>query len=220
MKSEQLDAPCTATGTDMETTPEDRTSTLNNFLVANYRNLQDAAYAAYPDLLVFDAEKIIVQLSKKLNRYTGPPLEPLFMKWACRFMIHEAERYKFASQILVEQADVIHAAIHNSLWTSAVDLAVEHQDIYWQVVELIFDRAHSLNRRGTAKLSTRVTGLVKKHIYFYFNSRNAGRKKKVAKGLALDMPIQCERLSDEEIASIRLKDLYDPGYSEVGLSIS
>lgn len=220
MKDVQLDSSRPATGTDATTTLDDRTTILDQLVITNYSALQDVAYTTYPGLLVFDAEKIITLLGKRLGRYTGPPIEAPFMKWAIRFVGDEALRYKIATQILAEQYGVIRAAIHEYLWTSAVNLSVEHQDVYWEIAELIFQRAHSLNRRGKAKLSTRVTALVKKHCYMYHNSKNARRRKLLKARLTIDEPILCERLSDEEIASISPKDIYDPGYSEAGLSIS
>jgi len=219
MQAEHIDTSRPAPGPDATTILTDRNQSLNQFIIANYRDLTDAAYTAYPNLLVLDCEKAIIRLGNALIRYTGPAEQTPFLKWATRFVTKEAQRYRIAGRIITNQMEVIHAAIRNNLWTSASDCADEHQDVFWEIVELIFQKAHSLNRRGSAKLSTRVTALVKKHCFLYYNAKNARRRKLIKEQLEANKPINCECLSDEELASMKADQVYDPGYSEVGLSM-
>lgn len=216
-----IDAPQSATGTDAETNLTDR-KTLHSFIFKNMAELTDLAHEAGKSTLFFGTpDAIIGMLFRNLHRYGGPPVEADFMVWARRFVSREASRYEITARILAEYKDLIHKAIHESMWTSAIDLAVEHQDVYWEVVFLIFQRAHSLDRKGTAKLSTRLYELVKKHVYQYHNKKNDQRRKSVQRRWN---EIGCERFSDDELAAMRAAEadegVYDPGYSEAGLSLA
>ena len=213
-----FDAAQSAPGTDAPTNLTDRTQQLNQYIIANYGNLTAAAFDAYPQLLYSQPESIVGTLYGSLKRYGGPAEETSFLKWATRFVIKEAQRYKITTEILVEHNDVIHAAINKCLWTSAIDRMVEHQDIYSEVWWLIFQKAHALNRKGPAKLSTRVYSLIKRHVYFYHSSRNTTRRNAVQRNRA---SIDCEFLSDAELAAMRPTHgkPYDPGYDECGFSM-
>ena len=215
-----FDASQTASGTTAKTNPSYRkTERLNHLYTNHYNILTASAYETYPQLLVMDADIIMELLSAKLSRYKGPSSDEAFLKWATRFVRKEAARYAITARILSEQNRVIHKAINTHTWTSAVDRSVEHKDLYWEIALLIFQRAHSLNQRGTAKLSTRITALVKKHVYLYHNSRNQRRLRLVQEHVQQGGVIECEMLSPEEIASMQPQaPTYDAGYSECGLS--
>lgn len=215
-----IDAPQSAPGTDAETNPIGRTI-LQSFTIANFAELSDLCYEAGKNkLFCTTPEAIIGKLLESLHRYGGPPVESDFLKWARRFVAKEAARYEITGRILAEHSNLIHDAIHKNMWTSAIDRAVEHDDVFWEVVYLIFHRAHSLDAQGKAKLSTRLYSLVEKHCYLYYNSKNAKRRKSVQRQFN---EIGCECLSDDELAAMRASEVDDaawnPGYSEVGLSM-
>jgi hypothetical protein len=214
-----FDASQKASGTPAKTNLSARKTEVQQLYLSHYSTLTAAAYEAYPHLLVMDADRIMELLHAKLSKYTGPSSDEPFLRWATRFVRKESERYAITAQILLEQNRVIHGAINTHTWTSAVDRSVEHDDLYWEIALLIFQRAHSLNRKGTAKLSTRITALVKKHIYLYYNSKNQRRLRLVTEHVQEGGSIDCEMLSPEEIASTQPQALeYDAGYSECGLS--
>lgn len=220
MQLATIDAPQSAPGTDAETILNDRTK-LQQFIINNGAELRDLAHDAGKHKLFYcTPDAILGTLFRSLHCYGGPPVEADFMKWARRFVSKEAARYEITGRILAEYEDVIHKAIHECRWTSAVDLAMEHQDIYWEVVYLIFQRAHSLNRPGPAKLSSRLYALVKKHIYLYHNKPNRKRRALVQLHQG---ELQCEHFSKEELAAMRAAEIddapYDPGYHEAGLSL-
>jgi hypothetical protein len=221
MELATIEAPQSATGTDAEPNLSDR-SILQHFIIRNSTSLRDLAYDAGRHNLFFTApDAIIAKLFSSLSRYGGAAVESDFMHWAGRFVSREAARYEITGRILTEYEDVLHKAIHECLWTSAVDCAVQHEDIYWEIVFLIFQRAHSLDRPGRAKVSTRLYALAKKHIEFYHNNKNAKRRKSVQ---FRRNEIACERFSDEELAAMKVADADDaawnPGYAEAGLSLA
>jgi hypothetical protein len=220
MQEATIDAPRSATGADAVTIPNDRII-LQHIIIKNSANLRDLAHDAAKQKLFFGTpDAIIGKLFGNLHRYGGPPVEADFMKWARRFVSKEAARYEITGRILSEYEDVMHKAIHECRWTSAVDLAIEHQDIFWEIVFLIFQRAHSLDRKGKAKLSTRLHALVKKHVYLYHNKKNDQRRKLVQ---LRRNELRCEHFSDEELDAMRAavtEDTpYDPGYADAGLSM-
>jgi hypothetical protein len=220
MQVETIEAPQSATGTDAVTNLSDRTI-LQSFIIKNSAELRDLCHDAAKHKLFFTGPGAVIgSLFANLHRYGGPPIEPDFMKWARRFVSKEAARYEITGRLLAEHEDLIHKAISESLWTSAVDRAVEHQDIYWEIVFLIFQRAHSLDRPGKAKVSTRLWALVEKHVYLYHNKRTHQRRKLVQ---LRKNELQCEHFSDEELAAMRAEEAgdaaWDPGYAEAGLSM-
>jgi uncharacterized protein YcfL len=212
MTSEQFDSPRPATGTDAETTLADRTTILNQLVISNYRDLQDTAYAAYPDLMVFDAEKIILQLGKKMNRYTGPPTEAPFMKWATRFMTKEAKRYAIAASLLSEYGILIRTTIRKEIDRPIRDYSVDVNSVYPEVALLIFDRAPSLAKRGTAKTSTRIVSLIKKHVHLYYHSYWYRRHKLNTERVQSGQGYGVETMSEEELKAERaaLDDQFQP----------
>lgn len=215
-----IDAPHAATGTATATNLSDRTI-LNTFIISNAIELRELCHEAGKNKLFFTTpDTIIGKLFSNLHRYGGPPVEANFLNWARRFVSKEAARYEITGRILADYKDLINDAVRKSLWTYAIDRAVELQDIYWEIVLLIFQRAHSLDSPGKAKLSTRLYALVKKHVYQYHNKKNWKRRKKVQGGYRNF----CETFSEEELASIKAAEsddaVYDPGYAEAGFSIA
>lgn len=220
MRLAAIDTPRSATGADAVTIPNDRTI-LQSFIISNTAELRDLCHDAGNHRLFFTTpDAIIGKLFRSLSRYGGPPVETDFMQWARRFVSKEAARYEITGRILEEYEDLIYCAIRESLWTSAVDRSIELQDIYWEIVLLIFQRAHSLDRPGKAKLSSRLYALVEKHVFLYHNKRNWKRQKLVQ---LHRNELRCEHFSNEELDAMRAAEVddapYDPGYAEAGLSM-
>ena len=69
---------------------------------------------------------------------------------------------------------------------------------------MIFERAHSLSERGKAKLSTRLTALVKKHCYFYHVSKFNRRHSILTAVAPTDFGI--EIMTKQELESQRFDD--------------
>jgi hypothetical protein len=200
MQVATIDAPQQATGTTEETILSDRT-TLQYFIIKNGTELRDLCHDAAKHKLFFTTpDAIIGKLLSSLHRYGGPPVESDFMEWARRFVAKEAARYEITGRILDKYQNLIFDAIRRSVWTSAENYAVEPKDIFWEVSLLIFQRAHSLDRKGTAKLSSRLYSLVAKHIYMYHNKKNLQRRNAVQ---LHRNEFQCEHFSDEELAAMK-----------------
>lgn len=200
-----------------KTTLTDRshTPTLHGFISTNYASLTAVCYEAYPELLVFDADRILTFLAASTSRYGGPlGNEHAFMRWATRFVTKEAQRYEITSRILREHRRTLFAAIHTSLWKSSTEASVCPEDLSNEISMVIHNRAHSLNEKGTARLPTRLIGLVKRHVQFY-NSRCSRRRKAVQQHLLSGESLSCEVLSDVELAFMRAdaEGIYDFGYS-------
>ena len=215
-----IDTSRPATGTGATTNPSDRHNTLRDFVVTNYQELTEAAHEASHNKLFFSTPEVIVgTLVANLHRYGGPTDATSFMKWAQRFVSKEARRFLITGEIMEKHSNLIYKCIHESLWTSAVDWAVTPEDIYWEVVFLIFQRATSLGSKGTAKLTSRLWELTEKHVYLYYNSKNNKRRKAVERNVDR---ISCERLSDMELAAMREEsggvNPVDAGYAELGFS--
>lgn len=215
---DNLDALHAANGTAADTDSSTRTNLISQLFFNNYAALTAVAYEAYPGLLVWDCDRILTQLGQRLGRYKGPLAQEPFMRWAERFVTKEAERYAITTRILTEYRKVIFKAISDNLWNSAQDRATEHADIFAEVMLLVFRKAHALNRKGTAKESTRVYGLVKKHVFLFHNTRNKRRREAVARHLAQLGELACETFTPEELESIS-HDGISEGYAEAGLSL-
>jgi len=193
-----------------------RLEALQGFIVGNQEVLTTAIFEAYPDALYSLPEGIIKGLIRNLAAYDGPTtLEP-FLSWAVAWVQQEADRHRFTLLVYSEYALVIHAAIHDYLWTSYKDYGVSHDDLFAEIILVVFSMAHELSQLGTAKLSTRLTELVKTHVGFH-NIKNHRRRKLVTE--KIERIPDSIRLSDDEIASMQPKPkLYEPGYSECALN--
>jgi hypothetical protein len=223
MTESNFDASQTAQGTAAKTNLTTRTAQLQQLYATNYSNLQSVAYEAYPHLMVFDADKIMTLLAERLHKFKGSLDDNgvSFEKWATRWVSKEAQRYKILAEILAEHSGIIHKSIQDNLWTSVQDRSVEHNDVFAGVMVLVFARAHSLKRRGRAKLTTRLYSLTKKHCWLKHNSRNKRHRNGVQRHLEQGGELGgCEVMSAAEIASLKAFEVYDPGYGEIGLSIT
>jgi hypothetical protein len=203
-----FDASQLANGTIANTESIDRTTALKQFYASNFGTLKAAAHESQK-LLFYETDAAVAALSRNLNKYKGPLDERSFLKWANRWVAMEAARYPFLTMVMTEHSRVIYAAIKDNLWTSAEDRAVEYQDVYSEVLMLVFNKAHVLCKKGSAKLSTRLYELTKKHVYLYHNSKNKRRFEAVARRLQRGGSIDAEQMSEDELAYER-SQLSDP----------
>lgn len=199
-----IDSSQSAPGPDAATISLDRQTVLQSFFIQQYEIFLAAAFEVHPELLAPDGERILTVLSHRLDHYGGPLENSSFLRWAERFVRKEARRYKLTEKILAEQNRVIHAAIHEYLWS--LDYVVSsHDDVYQEIAALIFRKALALDKPGRAKLSTRITALVRRHTY-YRNKKNSRRKELVE---ANPSAIRCEWVPPEQVRETKV---YDPGY--------
>jgi hypothetical protein len=221
LNDHKLDASRTIDGIDANNDSSNRLSQLKQFYFNSYNEMEVVAYESYADLDASQCYHVLEALAALLHKYKGPSTDVAFEKWAKRTVVKEASRYKLLALATTEYASLIHKAIHENLWTTAMDCGVGHDDIFNEVLWLIFQKAPALSKKGTAKLSTRLYALTKKHVYLYHNSRNKKRLAAVTRRIEKDGDFSVEVLSDAELAAMK-KDAagYDPGYREAGLSLA
>ncbi|WP_433965983.1 hypothetical protein [Tunturiibacter gelidiferens] len=204
MEHSNFDALQRASGTPANIDSHNRMTKLSQLVSDHQATLTAAMYKAHRDLYTFDVDHILNRLRANLYKYEGPSTDEPFVRWARRWVMKEAQRHRITEAILHEHSRIIHGAINDNLWmTSVEDRATQHHDVFWEITNLIFSKAHALNKSGTAKLSTRVYALVKRHCWFYHNTRNQRRLNSLTKHLNQGGELKCEVMSDEELAAER-----------------
>lgn len=186
-----------------------RQQQLIEFFVNQYSNLEAVAFDAYPGLTVWDCEKVMAFLESRLFAYKGPLDAAAFEKWAAKIVTKEAQRFEITLRILVEHKNVIHKAIHAGMRQSAVDLSVGHDDIFQELAGLVFRMAHSLAKKGTASLSTRLYSLTLRHIDLYHTRPNNRRHRLNRERVEAGLPYGVESISAEELAAERAAQFDD-----------
>jgi hypothetical protein len=185
-----------------------------------FSTLQDAAYDAFPNLSAPDCYRAMEAVARLLHEYGGPLDSESFERWGKRKAIDESSRYVFLHLALGEYKRMILATIAKEMWTSAQDRSIEPEDLFSDVLLLIFEKAPQFLKNKRAKLSTRFCALAKRHVYFYYNSKFTKRLKAVNRRLERGQTLDVETLSEIEIASMKNDRLVsDLGYSEAGLSL-
>jgi hypothetical protein len=137
-------------------------------------------------------------LASKLPSYRGPLTADAFERWATKIVTKEAARYSIATEIITKNGFYIRTAIRRAFAPShlnrAEDWAVEEDDVFWEVVQLIFQNAHSLHNPGKAKLTTRLWALAKRHVGLYHTSKSNRRHRlnrlRVEQGLPYGLPLR------------------------------
>lgn len=190
------------------------------YTTAHHETLTNEAYQSHPNLFVHDCDRILHRLELCVQRFKQRFRAAPLVEQATRFVRHEAERHKITERILSEHSRVIHSAIHKNMWVSVVDLAVEHGDLFSEIAFEIHKRAHSLNRAGTAKLSTRLYALASTHVWLRYNSPNRRRWRLNESASEWDYGVTIQ--TDEERAALKADEkadaVWDAGYAEAGLS--
>lgn len=211
MELKHIDKPRPATGADAAPILNSRNATLQQMIVTNYETLKAAAYDAFPQLYFTDAEQVIERLSNKApKRYGGPLQSTSFLAWATRWIERDTQRYRFLAKVLSEHSVTIRWAIREYLWTSALDASVDQDDVFAEIMGLVFEHAHDLKKAGKAKLSTRLVALAKTHIRLYHNHPNRRR---------LDLwrkypgQVRCEFMTQTTDASMKPTAIDDNEYS-------
>jgi hypothetical protein len=185
--------------------------------------LQDAAYEFFPELTAPDAHNAIEAIAALLPTYGGPLDSDSFERWGKRKAIEESSRFVFMHLANGEYKRMILATIAKEMWTSAEDCSVGAEDLYSEVLMLIFDMAPNFLRNKRAKLSTRLCSLARNHVYMYHNKKNKTRLAAVTKQMADDSPKGglhgVEMMRAEEIALIKADAIAD-GYRELGIAFA
>jgi hypothetical protein len=142
----------------------DRTQNLEQLYLASCADLRSLIFEAEPSLFVTDADTILESLAGSLPEYCGELTLEAFYQWASAFVLTAAKRSAVTLEIITKYRHLIETAVFKYSRASALDLAVETD-------ALIFKYADSLARRGTAKLSTRLTAMVRRHCWQQLKKR-------------------------------------------------
>jgi hypothetical protein len=130
---------------------------------------------------------------------------PVQQSTAAQNANEEARKISDYSRVVSENERIIYSAIIQTLDKSQyVDYSVTPDDIFSEVAFLIYQRLDSLLRVGSAKLSTRLFALARRHVYFYYIKPHIIRVNAVTRRLDKGQDFDgVECLSDVELASIR-----------------
>jgi hypothetical protein len=220
LKRNNLRASRTANGTGANIESEARLSQLRQLYFNSFTNLQSAAFDQFPELSAPDCYSAMERVAALLPEYKGPPDGSVsFERWGKRKAIEESFRHVCLTLAMGKYKRMIFATIAAEMWTSAQDRSVEPEDLFSDVLMLIFNRAPMFLKNKRAKLSTRLCALARKHVYLYYNSRNRKRLSAVTERIENGEDLGAETLSAIEMASIKNDAAYDPGYREAGLSL-
>lgn len=180
-----------------------RHGALEKLFLENYAALMSEAYSEYSAMLVWDAERIMNRLSASLHLYEGPVCSEGFMTWGVAQVRHGAAQHRIAADLLQSYQRLLRWAIVKALGSNVEDCAVDVEDLWNEVAALVFQNAHELVRPGTAKLSTRLVALVRRHVWGYHVRNRVNRHRIVSEHLNSGGGLECEHLSDAELAAER-----------------
>ncbi len=186
---------------------DDRQNKLSSLAFEHYETITGAPYETYPGLNFGDHDRIVGTLSASLQSYSGPLKKDPFLAWAVALVQTEAQRYRMLDKARGEHRSVIRAAISRALYGATEDCAVDVDDVFNEVLLLVFTLGPELAKPGSAKLSSRLFALARRHTYGYFtkkrNERHALITERVAEFGTLP-GFEC--LSDEEIAAMNASE--------------
>jgi hypothetical protein len=221
LKKHNFDASQTPDGANANNDSESRQFKLKQLYTGSYSILYEAAYDRFPELLPWDFDAAMAQVFKLLPTYGGPPDGASFERWAKRKIVDESSRWVFMHLAMTTTYRLmILSTISKNMWTSVEDCSIDAEDLYSDILPLIFRMAPKFLRNKRAKLSTRFCALAKRHVYYYHNSKNTKRLKAVTRRVVeQDKPLSVECLSALEMASIK-NDEISNGYAEAGLSLA
>lgn len=181
---------------------------LEALFISRYAALRDSIYAEYPGCLFTDAERILESCASLVASHQGPP-DSLLAKLE-KHVKKEAQALSWYYTAITQNERIIRAAINRSLYTSSVDRAATPDDVFNEVLFLIYGKRHKLMKAGSAKLSTRLFSLAETHCYLYYSSKAKKRHEAVKKHLAHGGILEdCEVLSPDELADMRAAESED-----------
>lgn len=173
----------------------------------NYGALLDTALSD-TRILVADGERIAESIKSHLQHYDGPLDDVLFQAWAGGLVKTAAERVALFYQMLEENDWAIRAGIRSALGVGTRrpnqfdDNKAVAEELFIEVAYLIFERVDDFLKPGTAKLSTCLFALARRHTLDYYVKKQARRHaavaRRVAAGGGFHLP---EVVSPEEVAA-------------------
>jgi len=137
-------------------------------------------------------------LQRELPTFTGTDQD--FAEWATAIVTAGAIRHKFLALAMKEWKPLIYSAIQRGMSSEhnqAVDYSKDPEDLYWEIVLLIMNMAPDLAKAGTAKMTTRIFDLAKKHVRFHVVKLNR-RHKLNRERVENQQSYRCETVSAEE----------------------
>jgi hypothetical protein len=143
-----------------------------------YGLLELSVYDFQPSLLFGDADSILCLLADELPSYRGKLTEQAFSRWAAKFIEKTAKRYADTATILEANRPYIRAAIRRTMPYGIFDNALSMSDLENEIAIRVFADVESLAdnpEKHTAKQSTRVYGMAKKHLEYYVTSKMRDR---------------------------------------------
>jgi hypothetical protein len=159
-----------------------------------------------PNLNFSDGSQVLRLLADSLTQYRGKAEPSAFVLWSTRFVQREARRFVLTEWILLTQRKLIKFTIYSAMKSTCQDRAIEDQDIESECALLVFRYALRLSKPGTAKLSTRLRALVKRHCGFALKKRK--RRLEIVTTYETTIGAHgCETLSPDELAEIRADEM-------------
>lgn len=170
----------------------------------NYGVLLDTCLES-PQLFIADAERLIFGLASHLHQFTGDT-DHEFIQWAGTILYPAIDRLRRFYDLKEKYYNVVRSAIWRTLGHSAEpnklddypELVRELANEVWLFIFLNLDK---LTNSGSAKLSTRLFGLARRHTRNW-KSKQQGRMAAVRKRLAAGRGLGVETLTDAEIAEL------------------
>jgi|SRR5579875_1750460 len=176
---------------------------LQELFIVAYPEIQDAAFAGHPQLLCFDLERIVAKVAAQLPTYAGLLEQEPFNTWAVQMVKAEVRKVAFIEAVLRDHRRVILKAINDCLRGMPLDLSVEPEDILEEVLAYVLEHVEEFSEQGTAKLSTRLYSLGKRHAWLYHGAYRKRNETSVARRLRSTWHLGVETLSDAELAELR-----------------
>lgn len=215
MQSELIDASHLVSET--ETTWGKRQRKIKQIFFNNLGALEGAALDAYPQLRREDVNRIMRHLRKRMEIYVGR--SDRFLKWAIRFVKIEARlvknerwRNQFFESVYADGRcrSAIMNGVREGLAGPTIDAAIEEQDVYNEVLFLVFCMADEMAKSSsTANIRTRLRALAKRHTLDYHTKRRNRKHRTLAKFIDSGGKLGCEFLTVAELASMRADESDD-----------
>jgi hypothetical protein len=175
-----------------------------------HSSAEDSIYESDATFSWADAEAGGISVYGALPSYLGEVNAEAFQPWAVEVAIRGARQHQVWRTIMAEHSTAIKTAIRCSVdnfANDARDYSVAYEDLFSEVSYLIFKMAHKFAKpSSTAKLSTRLVGLAKRHVRFYHNNKNLTRHRAIRRRLESGKPICIEIESEEQQAANRALD--------------
>lgn len=159
-----------------------------------------------PQLFIADAERLIFGLASHMHKFTGAT-DHEFIQWAAAILYPAIDRLRRFYDLKEKYSTVVHSAIWRTLGHTAEpnklddypELVRELANEVWLYVFLNLD---TLSNAGSAKLSTRLFGLARRHTSNW-RKKQQSRFAAVGRRIAAGKGFVAETLSDAEIAEMR-----------------